>query len=209
MQADFRGDPEYKKLSKRMVELQTQLASMDNGDERKQALSDRQRVAQAALDEVKAELATVDANKRIDTRIEALRAEQKECSQKVADQERVVYLLEEFVKAKMDLLSDRINSKFKHVRFRLFTEQINGGVKETCVMQINSNGSYVDYADANSAAQIQGGIDVISALSELYGVTTPLFIDNRESVTILPDIDAQVISLVVSPEDKQLKVENA
>jgi len=207
-QADFREDPEYKKLSKRMVELQAQLTSMDNGDERKQALSDRQKVAQAALDEVKAELATVDANKRIDTRIEALRAEQKECSQKVADQERIVYLLEEYVKAKMDLLSDRINSKFKHVRFRLFTEQINGGIKETCVMQINSNGSYVDYADANSAAKIQGGLDVISALSELYGVTAPVFIDNRESVTILPDIDAQVISLVVSPEDKQLRVVN-
>lgn len=34
-----------------------------------------------------------------------------------------------------------------------------------------------------------------------------MFCDNRESVTDLPEMGCQVISLVVSPEDKTLRVE--
>jgi hypothetical protein len=35
----------------------------------------------------------------------------------------------------------------------------------------------------------------------------PVFVDNREAVTELPSMSCQLISLVVSPEDKVLRVE--
>jgi hypothetical protein len=112
------------------------------------------------------------------------------------------------MKAKMDLLSERINSHFKKVRFRLFTDQINGGVKETCTMQINTNGSYVDYSDANNAAKIIGGLDVIEALSGLYEVEAPIMLDNSECLDRYntPEMDAQLILLEVS-DDETLHVE--
>ena len=135
-------------------------------------------------------------------------AEQRECGQKVADQEQIVYLLDEFVMAKMNLLSDRINAKFKKVRFKLWDQLINGGIKETCTMQINTNGSYVDYSDANNAAKIIGGLDVIEALSELYGVEAPILLDNSECLdsSNTPKTSAQLILLEVS-DDETLHVE--
>lgn len=205
---DYRTIPEYKALEKQMTELEEKLATMDNGDAQKAALAQRGTDARNALNDLDAKLSVIASNKRADSRIEALRAEQRECSQKVADMEKLVYLLEEFGKAKMDMLSGRINSKFEKVRFRLFETQINGGIRETCTMQVNSNGSYVDYGSANNAARIIGGLDVIKALSRLYGVTAPIMIDNAEAINDYnyPEMDAQMIFLSVS-DDKTLVVD--
>jgi hypothetical protein len=107
----------------------------------------------------------------------------------------------------MNTISGHINAKFKGVRFKLFEQLINGGMKETCVMQVNSNGSYVDYGNANHAAQILGGLDVIDALSELYGVEAPVLIDNAECLDTQhqPKSHSQLILLKVS-DDKDLTI---
>ena len=200
---------EYKDLALKMKHLEEALASMDGAEAQKEALAAREKRGRETIQEADRRLAIVESNKRTEERIHALESEQRECSQKVAYQEKIVYLLEEYVKQKMDVLSELINGKFSHVRFRLFEKQINGAIKETCTMQINSNGSYVDYYDANSAAQIIGGLDVIDALSKLYGTAAPIFIDNAESINIenIPKMDAQMILLTVS-DDKELVISN-
>lgn len=199
---DFHETDEYKALASKMAELEKQLASMDNGDARKEALNEREQAIRDELSGIDRAVAVIASNERIKARIEQLQTAQMECAQKVADQERNLYLLEEFIKAKMDMLSDKINSHFKSVRFKLFQTQINGAVKETCVMQIASNGSYVDYLNANNAAQIQGGLDVINALSELYGITAPVWLDNAEAISTggIPEMEAQMVLLTVSDE---------
>ena len=194
--------PEYVALQKTIAECEAKLASMDNGEARKAELDAREAAVKARLRDIEADLATLSANDRVKERIEKLREEQMECSQKAADQEQILYLLDEFIKAKMDLLSERINSKFKSVRFKLFETQINGAVKDTCVMQINSNGSYVDYPNANTAAQILGGLDVIDALSELYGISVPVFVDNSECLDSenTPKVNSQLVLLRVTDD---------
>ena len=54
--------------------------------------------------------------------------------------------------------------------------------------------------------RINIGVDVISTIAEHYGVKVPLVVDNAESVTSLLNIDTQVIRLVVSENDKELRV---
>jgi len=49
-------------------------------------------------------------------------------------------------------------------------------------------------------------LDIINALSTAYGVHVPLFVDNAESVTRLEESDSQIIRLVVSENDKELRV---
>ncbi|MFP3381455.1 hypothetical protein SB767_34615, partial [Bacillus sp. SIMBA_069] len=51
------------------------------------------------------------------------------------------------------------------------------------------------------------GLDIINTLSEHYGITAPIFVDNAEAVTKMIDTSTQVISLIVSEKDKQLRVE--
>ena len=49
-------------------------------------------------------------------------------------------------------------------------------------------------------------IDIINTLSRHYGVTVPLFVDNAESVTCLEPSLAQVVRLVVSESDKEVRM---
>ena len=208
IRTDLKTIPEYQELQAGIDELDRKLASLEDQSAVREELNNRESAAREKIDAINAALAKIDANERLMERIEQLKAEQRECGQKVADQEQIVYLLDEFVMAKMNLLSDRINAKFKKVRFKLWEQLINGGIKETCTMQINTNGSYVDYSDANNAAKIIGGLDVIEALSELYGVEAPIFLDNAEAIDSYntPKTSAQLILLEVS-DDETLHVE--
>ena len=78
-------------------------------------------------------------------------------------------------------------------------------MKDTCEMMVDG----VPYSSLNSASKMQAGLDVIAALSKLYDVSVPVWLDNRESVTSIPEINSQVINLFVSADDKELRVEVA
>ena len=58
----------------------------------------------------------------------------------------------------------------------------------------------------NNGMKINLGIDIINTLSTAYGVRVPLFVDNAESVTSLEQCGSQIIRLVVSENDKELRV---
>ena len=152
---------------------------------------------------VEQQIAKAD-NSAVEERIEQLKAEQREVSQKVADQENMIDLLEEFIREKMKKISENINGKFNTVSWKLFDMQINGGMKECCECTVNG----VPYSTLNSGHRIIAGLDIIQSLSELYGTTAPIFIDNAESVnkTNIPAMNTQMILLEVS-EDKQLRME--
>ena len=205
-EADYSQNEEYAKLKAEHDEVLAKIEKLESEgadsvvDELKAEKSD----LQARLDEVNAIVAKASMNVEIDERIAELQAEQKEIGQKVADQEQMLYLLEEFIRFKLDKISDSINSHFKTVNFKLFEMQLNGGMKDCCECTVNG----VDYSDLNSGHGIVAGLDIIRSLSEMYGVSCPIFVDNAESLNEfnVPDMDAQLILLTVS-EDKQLKVE--
>lgn len=119
--------------------------------------------------------------------------------------EHHLFLVDEFTRAKVKIMEDKINSKFKYARFKLFENQINGGLQEVCETTFEG----VPYGSGlNNAARINVGLDIINTLSEFHGIKAPIFIDNAEAVTKLIDTDSQLISLVVSEADKKLRVEN-
>lgn len=200
---DISENQEYQALQLKLSNLQNQLAGMDTGESFKQQLNIRERGIREELDAVNKQFAAMDANERIQERIEELKAEQKDIAQKVADQEQKIDLLEDFSRVKMDLLSSKINSQFQSVTVKLFKEQFNGGKADTCEIQIDG----VDYKDLNYAGKIQAGLDVIHSLSRLYDVSVPVWLDNRESVSEIPEVDCQIINLFVSAADKVLRVE--
>jgi type I site-specific restriction endonuclease len=141
-----------------------------------------------------------------ETRIKALKDEEKKLAQEFEELEKMLYMIETFIKTKVSLLTDRINGKFKVVSFRLFENLINGGISEVCVFTVNG----VPYdGGLNAAARTQGGLDIIRTLQKHYGIAPTIFIDNRESCTEIPKMDSQVINLFVSPQDKTLRVETA
>lgn len=199
---------EYAKLKAKQDELLADIAELESKGADKavdDAKADKEKL-KSQLDEVNKIIAQAANNVMIDDRIETLRDEQKEIGQKVADQEQMLYLLEEFIRFKLNKVSESINSHFKTVNFKLFEMQLNGGMKDCCECTVNG----VPYSTLNSGHRIVAGLDIIRSLSELYGVSVPIFVDNAESLNEfnVPDMDAQLILLSVS-EDKQLKVEGA
>lgn len=205
-EADYSQNEEYAKLKARHNEVLAEIKKLesDGADQIVNDLKAEKADLRSQLDEVNKVIAQAANNVAIDDRIETLRDEQKEIGQKVADQEQMLYLLEEFIRFKLNKVSESINSHFKTVNFKLFEMQLNGGMKDCCECTVNG----VPYSTLNSGHRIVAGLDIIRSLSELYGVSVPIFVDNAESLNDfnVPDMDTQLILLTVT-EDKQLKVE--
>lgn len=154
---------------------------------------------------VEKQIASAD-NSAKEERIEELQQEMRNIADKVSEQEKMLYLLEEFTKAKMTVVSKIVNEKFGIVNWKLFDKQVNGAIVECCECTIDGIGIN---KDLNNGHRIVAGLDIINTLSKLYDVTAPIFIDNAEAVNDfnIPKMDAQMILLSVS-DDKELKVES-
>jgi len=152
------------------------------------------------------DIAAIEQHQRNADRIGELAAEEKKLAGEYAKLEGQLNIIDNFTRAKVRMLDERINSHFQIVKFKMTEEQINGGLADTCVMTIGG----VPYPDLNNAARIQGGLDIIRTLSGYHKFAPPVVIDNRESVTSIPDMgDTQVVSLFVSEQDKSLRVVTA
>jgi len=136
------------------------------------------------------------------SRISELQKEEKMLAQSIANIEKQQYIIENFIKLKVDTIEEKINQKFSFVKFKLFDVQINGGMIECCEALIKG----VPFSDANTASKINAGIDIINTLCDFYNTSAPIFIDNRESVVKLIESPSQIINLFVSPDDKKLRV---
>ncbi|WP_260631116.1 AAA family ATPase [Bacillus sp. S/N-304-OC-R1] len=155
-------------------------------------------------DQLQGEVGKFVLAEQSENRIRDLEMQEKELAAEFEKLEHELYLTEEFIRTKVNLLTEKINSKFKYARFKLFEQQINGGLTEVCETLYEG----VPYSSGlNNAAKINVGLDIINTLSEHYGFFAPIFIDNSEAVTKLIETKAQTISLVVSEKDKQLRVE--
>lgn len=139
-----------------------------------------------------------------ESRIEQLRDEAKATAEKLAGIEHLLFLAEEFIRYKATFVESGVNGLFRIARFRLFREQANGGLEDRCDVTYDG----VPYSSVNNGMKINLGIDIINTLSRVYGVSVPLFIDNAECVTKIEGYDGQLIRLVVSENDKELRIVN-
>lgn len=156
------------------------------------------------LEAARLSLSAYEAHVKGEARIKELEAQERELAAEYECLEGELYLTEQFVRAKVRLLEDKINAHFEHARFKLFNVLVNGGVEECCETTYQG----VPWGTGlNNGAQINVGIDIINTLSEHYGFSAPIFADNAESVTEIIPTDAQLIRLVVSAGDKKLRVE--
>ena len=135
-------------------------------------------------------------------RVKALQEDARKAAAQLEAVENMIYLIEEFTRYKTQYVEDSINSMFRIAKFRLFREQANGGIEDRCDVVYEG----VPYINLNNGAKINVGVDIINTLSTAYGVSVPLFVDNAESVTRLEHSNNQIIRLVVSEEDKELRV---
>lgn len=164
---------------------------------------------QAKIDSILAEINEVndllylfELHAKQQERVDELIAKEQSLGLKFGELEQQLMVLEKYVRTKVSLLTDTINSQFRIVKFKLFDTAINGGLIECCEPTVGG----ANYSTGlNNAARINAGLDIINALMNHYDLHLPLFIDNAESVNELIEVDTQVITLSVS-KDKKLTV---
>lgn len=197
---DIESHPEYQAIQQQITILE---AEMDKPvEDTTSALLAQKQTITTEIERLNSILNNREVRAKTQERIKELNEEERKLAQQISELEGHKFLLEKFTKAKVALLEGSINSRFQTVTFKLFDVQINGGVVECCEAMVNG----VPYADANRAAQINAGLDIINTITQHYEITAPVFVDNAEAVNELIPCDSQVIRLLVS-NDKTLRVE--
>lgn len=192
-------------LEAQVAEVQQEISGMDSQSAaRRKVLRDKLADEDMELERLSGELAKKTALDYASKRMEELRTQAAAASDELNQLDGMLFLCDEFVRYKVKFIEESINRRFSLVRFRLFKEQINGGLEDCCDVTVDG----IPYATGlNSGAKVNAGIDIINTLTRHYGAQVPLFIDNAESVTKLEHADTQVIRLVVSETDKALRCE--
>lgn len=199
----FRTTPEAKALIEEGEEINAKLESLDR-DQAAVVLEIEAKVGAilAEINEVNDLLYRFELHAKQQERVDELIAKEQSLGLKFGELEQQLMVLEEYVRTKVSLLTDTINSQFRIVKFKLFDTAINGGLIECCEPTVGG----ANYSTGlNNAARINAGLDIINALMNHYDLHLPLFIDNAESVNELIEVDTQVITLSVS-QDKKLTV---
>jgi len=191
-------DPNIAKLKDEIKEIISNNADqIGAAQEEINALEDQKKDNEALLADIK-------SHKNGQVRIKELSEDEKRLASEFERLGRELHLTEEFIRTKVNILESRINSQFKITKFKLFDVQVNGALNEVCEAMVNG----VPYtSNLNNGNRIKCGLDCINTLSNVYEFSPPVFVDNAESITDMTEIDAQVISLIVSAKDKKLRIE--
>ncbi len=203
---DVTQDERYKLAIQERADVEAAIQKLqENAQDAVADIESQQAELRARRSELNAQLAQQAQVVTAEKRIAELEEQQAELAKEFEELEHQLYLTESFIRSKVVLLEEKINSKFKYARFKLFHTQNNGGLVELCDTTFEG----VPYSSGlNNAAKINVGIDIINTLTEHFGIRAPIFVDNAEAVTRIADTESQLISLVVSEPDKQLRIES-
>lgn len=199
LEPNVEDDPDYKELKAELF-----LLELDEGEEADDKEVSRLDEEISSVKEKRAALETELNKYKLNADIQKRVIELENQQQKLAAEKNLLdetsFLIDEFVKAKVDMLEESINSHFEYARFKMFNVLVNGNIEECCETTYKG----VPYRSMNNAARMNVGLDIINALTKFYNVTAPVFIDNAEAVTDFIKCNSQTIKLVVDADFKEL-----
>ena len=195
---------EYGNLVRRKAEIRQAIAEATPTEGQDEIeLRNRKERLSSEVESLLRELAKEDNIAKVAKRRAELEAEDARLSDEIAELDGVLYEIQRYSKARINIVEDMVSSRFKYVRWKMYEPNLtNDGEKEICECLVD--GVPVS-RNVNQAGRINAGIDIINALSSWLGLSVPLWIDGKESVTSLIDTGAQLITLQVA-EKQPLRV---
>lgn len=198
---------EQEKYDAAMEEYNAKVAEQSKADET--ALKERKSIEtcidklRARYTELSVEISQLKQAKQVQLQVKTLRDEFRKLDDQLADYMTKLDIITAFILKKAERVVENINKRFDTVQFKLFEMQANGELKTCCKAMVNG----VSYANINTAAKVQVGIELAKLFSEFYGVRCPIWCDNRESIVELPPIDTQLVCLKVDERYEELHIE--
>jgi DNA repair exonuclease SbcCD ATPase subunit len=201
---DPNKDPQYLAIKEKLEKAEKALGP--SGANAIEILEIKRKSKQNTLQQINETLAQSDRLKADKERIAELEQDNKRLAQAIADCDKQLEEISDYTKAENILIEKTVNQKFKHVRFRLFKQLLNGEIDDqVCDAMLNGK-TYIDMSDGE---RIFSGVDIVNTLSEYYNLFPPLFIDHAESITLPIETNTQTILLcAVKGQELKLEVED-
>ncbi len=201
---DYSADANWSETMACIQALKAEIERLKGGNAEALAAIDAEiNQIKAEIERLTGEEAKAEQRAKGQERIEELKAREKELAAEYEELEKQLFLTEEFIRSKVHMLESKINERFQLARFKLFNGLVNGAVEECCETTFRG----IPYSDLNNGARLNVGLDIINTLSDHYSFTAPIFVDNAEAVTALAGTSSQLVRLLVSAADKDLRVE--
>jgi len=145
------------KVSKALDGIQPRLDEVDRSSSTDAPESPKTNLSLAELQEA----LKAAQNERAAARRVELEAEQQRLGQELDGIDADLMTLEDFLRAKVGMIEGLVADKFAPLGFKLFEDQINGGLRETCETLVPSpEGNLVPWQDANTGHRILAGLRI-------------------------------------------------
>lgn len=192
----------YKANEAKIRELRAKIHAPEE-QESIEMMKDKKRVLRSEIDGLKKRLYNREIIDNLKKSLAEINERKSKLNQELATLEQQEFTIKEFEFAKNSEYESRINMLFEKVQFRLFKEQVDGQVVPDCEATMNGT----NYSTLSNAEKIYAGLDIINGISDHYGIIAPIFIDNRESTTVIPEMRSQIINLYVDPTYETLTIQ--
>ena len=201
------ASPDVVILEKELAELEAQANRPDESAEKRIAeLAAKRETEIEKTREAQSKLNDIEQNRKCQLKILELQQKETELSATFTALTKQLWLCDQYSRCLTDYIDRKVGEHFKLARFVMFRDNItNDGAKECCEVQMHGT----PYHDLCQTEQMHVGLDIINTLCRYYKMTMPVLIDRAESFIALPETDLQVIRLIVSADDKELRVEKA
>lgn len=202
---DVTSTEEYKALEQQIAEKEQAMHKANDISSVKAELKAQENDLRQQLSECERKIAESNTEKD-EQRLEELRAEQRTQEQNKTNAEKILDLLDELDKAKNETLSDRINSHFSLVKWKLFELNKSGGYKSVCIPTVN--GKSILTTMSNKGNRILGRVDICNSIQKISGMSVPIILDDSESLDstnqkkVADMVDSQLIMLIVNDSEK-------
>lgn len=202
---DVSATEEYKAIEQQIAEKEEAMHKANDISAVKAELKSQETALRQQLAECESQIAKSDTAAD-EQRLEELRAEQRTQEQNKANAEKILDLLDELDKAKNETLSDRINSHFSLVKWKLFELNKSGGYKSVCIPTVN--GKSILTTMSNKGNRILGRVDICNSIQKISGMSVPIILDDTESLDSINQkkvaemVDSQLIMLIVNDSEK-------
>lgn len=206
-EADYTQNAEYVKLKARHDEVVAEIEKLKSVDDKTSQYESKKAELQEELDKANEMLIKAQRNVEVDERISELTEQLRNIEQLKANEERTKYLLEEFNKVKMEMLTEKVNKYFEICQFKLFEQNVtNDGCKNICDIIVGGT----NYERSlNGGDRLLANVDLLVGFQKMVGMSAPIFLDEAGVIDDdrLPHTSQQLILLIKS-EDKELVVAN-
>ena len=197
--ADYSNDADLRKLKNDICTKHEELAKIEEqrdtcADETIKQLTEANNTLSRERNGLVYKLTQKEQMEKCKQRIQELTEQQRTLNQQLADLEKQDYTVEQLELAVIQDLQDRVNELFPTVRFKMFNTLLNGNVEPTCILTLHG----VSYPNLSTSEKIIAGLECIEAMCQFNQTFAPLWVDNSESITNVPQTTSQQILLVVS-----------